>query len=280
MPRLTKIDERYNSEQVQLALDSMLIAVAMKKPNTKDLAEIASLLDSGADPNAIGGDALQHLGAKGNAEGIELLLSRGARVEESNYKSLFWAAYMGRTAALARLLDVIASAPRKHGAMTDFLAYHLELLTGACEGGHDDTVRHLLARGASAEKAASAAIDAAGRGHAAVVDSLLRAGMPVDVDDNALLMSATFRGAADVVVVVLRHGGTLGPLGVWTNRKLGYNSNYTAREVAHLRGHVDIVATIDAAVAMRNLRDGSRHEARCDVMSTPRASVSTAAGRL
>ena len=171
---------------------------------------IARLLAAGADPDAAlpGGEtALMTAARAGRADAVELLLAHGADVSASestrNQTALMWAAAHGHAAVASALLDAgadiharssgPASAAGGSGSQVAVFRDYARRgridaftpLLFAVRGGHVDTVRTLLDRGANvddtAPNGASALVVAAVNAHWELGALLLDAGADPDL---------------------------------------------------------------------------------------------------
>ena len=170
---------------------------------------IARLLAAGADPDAAlpGGEtALMTAARTGRADAVELLLAHGADVSAReltrHQTALMWAAAHGHAAVVAALLDAGAdiharsSGPAAAGGGGSQAAVFRDYsrrgridaftpLLFAVRGGHIDTVRTLLERGAhvndTAPNGASALVVAAVNAHWELGALLLDAGADPDL---------------------------------------------------------------------------------------------------
>lgn len=171
---------------------------------------IARLLAAGADPDAAlpGGEtALMTAARTGRADAVELLLAHGADVSARELTrqqtALMWAAAHGHAAVVSALLDAGAdihgrsSGPKAAGGGSGsqaavFRDYsrrgRIDAFTPllfAVRGGHSDTVRTLLERGAhvndTAPNGASALVVAAVNAHWELGALLLEAGADPDL---------------------------------------------------------------------------------------------------
>ena len=206
----------------------------------RDLACMNLLLRHGATP--AGTNALKHMLDREDMEGLQVLLAAGADPNEVNEKgetALHWAVWRGRGAAIvASLIDRGADleAERKDGRT----AYAVAVLTGqtevaallnargaktelsildsflgACTTANPEELDRVLATrpdlGAipDGDRLVS---DLAMNHSTAAVRALLFAGMPVDARGDmgaTALHWACWKGYADLVELLLEHGGSL-----------------------------------------------------------------------
>jgi len=152
------------------------------------LNTVRMLAGAGADVNVPGGDhdvrALHLAASSGQVAMVELLLSAGAEVDAATNRAgdgctaLHRAAHEGNAAVIDVLLDAGADvhATTVSNDVTDHDRNELTALWLAAEGGHDDAVKLLLARGAhpmdSSPDGRSAVWLAADGGHHGVVRAL------------------------------------------------------------------------------------------------------------
>lgn len=166
-----------------LSRDDVLVDAAMRG----DAAEVRSLLEDGADPNAARGDgmtALHWAGERGHVEVVRTLVAAGADVEAKtrigSYTPLHVASRAGHTEVVRLLLEAGADA-------------------GATTTNSGVTPLHLAAMALNGEGA---------------IALLLQRGSPVDARDAATgqtpLMFAAGYGRAPSVKELLKHGADPG----------------------------------------------------------------------
>ena len=206
----------------------------------RDLACMKPLLGYGATP--AGTNALKHMLDRQDMEGFELLLAAGANPNEVNHRgetALHWAVWRGRSAAIVgALLDSgadldarrqdgrtayavavltgqteVAALLNARGAKTELSI--LDSFLGACATANPEELDRVLATrpdlGAipDGDRLVS---DLAMNHSTAAVRALLFAGMPVDARGDmgaTALHWACWKGYADLVELLLEHGGSL-----------------------------------------------------------------------
>ncbi|KID72119.1 Ankyrin-2 [Metarhizium brunneum] len=192
-----------------------------------NIAAIHALLDAGA------GAILSSRGAHRetplhaavrvrNEAAARVLMRRGADVQapDARGKTVFWHAIkFGCPAILEMLLDKGGASPLHPNGNP--------ALVQAARKGHAAVVKVLLAHGGGSDIKAdpglgeSAMLAAVAKGHADVVQVLLDAGVYICTKDsvgNTLLVQAAFRGHDDVVDVLMRNGVALASSREWPAR--------------------------------------------------------------
>jgi ankyrin repeat protein len=198
---------------------ALSLAVLAQTPSTSELllavtkgdaAEIARLVDAGADPNARDeeGNPALLLGVDRGTDVVRALLSRGAEVDATNDdgETPLIRAAQGNVEIVRLLLDAGADVSHRD-------ALGLSALTVAKEAGADVVVGLLRDRGAkeSLEDQLDAAVRADDRD---AVDRLIAAGVDVDALDTSSyqtpLMTAVALGRLEILTKLLDAGADPG----------------------------------------------------------------------
>jgi len=210
-----------------------------------DAEEVKSLINLGADVNAMDSDALRAASYHGHTEVVWLLLDAGANVHARDDCAIRSASYRDHADVVKLLLDAGADAGARddhalqsaseHGhakvvkllldAGADVHAMDDYALRMASEHGHDEVVKILIDwKGAKVSASANAftkpkeenrmtrdklnqsLIDASAQGDAEEVKSLLKLGADVHAWDSDALRSASKHGQTGVVELLLEAG--------------------------------------------------------------------------
>ena len=176
-----------------------------------DQLEVAAvLLDAGANPSCVVGDAcnpLRRAAESGHAAMVMLLLGAGAAVDLGASAPLFQAADNGHVDVVRLLLDA--------GAAVDAIPDNgATPLFAASQNGHADVCAALIAARADvghapAQHGATALIVAASEGHAGVVKVLIAAGADVQHSslDGTTALQAALEGDAPETAELLQAAG-------------------------------------------------------------------------
>lgn len=157
-----------------------------------DLRQARQWLDEGLDPNFVGdrvGTGLMIAAWEGNVPMMELFLSRGARIDQTNKngeQALQLAAFKGHMAAVKWLLERGASVNRRGN---EWSALHYAVFNG-----HRELAQYLISRGADVNarvpNEATALMLAAREGREALAEDLIKAGadprLTNDLGESAL----------------------------------------------------------------------------------------------
>ena len=254
-----------------------LVALAVRK-NHPQVLEV--LLKAGLSLVGL----LPEFATRGDAQGVELLLSAGAlineRVDKYLHTALMRAAREGYREVAQRLLKAGADADLQdsdgwtalyHAArrgqlpVVKLLAEHsadLELATNggwtplmtAASKGHEDVLAYLMQVGADihalSDKNWSVLAVAANAGQDGVVRTLLMAGADIDARAHkgwTALSAAAYNGYAKVVSILLRHNPDL--------EQRAQSFRRTALMIASQRGHEEIAGMLINYEAALNTRD-------------------------
>lgn len=180
------------------------------------LAAVEILLAAGADVSLAdfeGFTPLHHAVTADEVDVVRLLLAKGGKVNVATHKELT-PLHLAAGAASPGMIELLLS----HGATIDAVQRNQPSkytpLMWAVDAGKVDNLKLLLQHGADPkrrvfDKKASALHMAAMRGHVAIVEILVAAGLAVDVTDTdsmTPLMVAVQSGHRDVCAWLIQHG--------------------------------------------------------------------------
>ena len=223
-----------NPDATKILMGFVKENLSAKQMSVKQVDEIRSLLDQGANVNAVDANGVTLLIAasyNGQVEIVRLLLAKGAQVDKaegSGFTPLHIASQQGHTEIVKLLLDKNAQVNKaKVGNNTPLYA--------ASRNGHTEIVRLLLSKGAQVDKEANAGLTplfiACQQGHTEIVRLLLANGAQVDkaiIDNVTPLYIASQQGHIAIVKLLLANGAQVNKA-----TKDGHTPLYIARTKKH-----------------------------------------------
>ena len=251
------------------------------------------LINHGADVSKKGGisnrTALHYASGNGHLKLVELLLSKGAEIDEEDKKHrtpLMLAAENGHSDVSMHLINHGAdvceigvfwrttllsyASENGHSRVVELLLskgvesdvedknHHTPLMLAA-ENGHNDVSMHLINHGADVSKKGgisnrTALHYASGNGHLKLVELLLSKGAEIDEEDKnhcTPLLLAAENGHNDVSMHLINHGANVGKIGVfWRSTLLSYASE---------NGHLRVVELLLSKGVESDVEDKNHH---------------------